>query len=339
LVDVKSPEGSIVLERLIKWADIIVYNGLDRQLKDLGIDWDSVKVINPKAIIIKINCWGGPKEGPRSNYTGYDDIVQASTGVMARFGGGLDTPEEHAHMGTIDVPSGFCACFSTMVGLYQRMRTGKGQMVYSSLAAVGQLIQVPFMYDYDGRGPFNEPSGPYVKGWNAVRRSYEAKDGWFFLSVVDSDIDKIETIPELNGIKSMSEKERVDFLSNTFKKDSVTNWVNKLKEIDIGAIAVGSLNGLRDEYTHDQDGKAYHEGNKYQFIAYDNHPSGRKVVITAPCAIRPDEAKIVASRPTEKYGSSTVEVMKTLGFGDDEIKNMIEAKAIGLSWSKDYLPD
>ncbi len=339
LADLKTPGGQDLLNKMIKWADIIVFNGPERQFKDLGIDWDHVKELNPKTVVVKIDAWGGPEEGPRSRYTGYDDIVQASTGVMARFGGGLDTPEEHAHMGTIDVLGGHTACFSAMVGLYQRLRTGKGQFVYGSLAAAGQLIQVPFMYDYDGRPPFNEPSGPKAKGWNAVRRCYQAQDGWFFISVQKFEIDQLEALPELKGVKDLNEKERFAFLSAAFEKDTMANWIARLSAIDVGAIAIGSLEGLRERFTRDQDGIAYHEGDTYQFIAYNDHPAGRKVVITAQCAIRPDEAEIVAPRPMEKYGHSTVAIMQDFGYPDEEISKLIEEKNIGVTWGKDYLPD
>jgi len=109
LVDVKStPDGSEILRRLIEWADVVLVNQAAVQLPSLGLDDASVYAINPEVIIAHFDAFGGPTEiGPRSQFLGYDDNVQACTGVMARFGGGLETAEEHAHVGMIDVVSGF----------------------------------------------------------------------------------------------------------------------------------------------------------------------------------------------------------------------------------------
>ncbi len=98
-----------------------------------------------------LDAFGGPRVGPRSDYPGYDDLVQASTGIMARFGGSLSTVEEHAHVGTIDVLAGLCGAFATSLALWRRERTGKGEMARASLAAAGQWLQVRFMYDFEGR--------------------------------------------------------------------------------------------------------------------------------------------------------------------------------------------
>ena len=60
--------------------------------------WGSVafQALNPDVIFCKLDCFSGPRPGPRSDYVGYDDLVQAATGIMLRFGGSMDTPEEHA---------------------------------------------------------------------------------------------------------------------------------------------------------------------------------------------------------------------------------------------------
>jgi crotonobetainyl-CoA:carnitine CoA-transferase CaiB-like acyl-CoA transferase len=62
--------------------------------------------MNPDVVMTHFDAFGGPRHGPRSDAVGYDDLLQASTGIMARFGGSLKTPEEHAHLGTVDVVSG-----------------------------------------------------------------------------------------------------------------------------------------------------------------------------------------------------------------------------------------
>jgi crotonobetainyl-CoA:carnitine CoA-transferase CaiB-like acyl-CoA transferase len=80
----------------------------------------------------------GRGRGPKSDHLGYDDLAQAATGVMVRFGGGPDTPEEHAHFGTIDALTGFAACVALGAALERRRLTGKGGVARAALGGCGR---------------------------------------------------------------------------------------------------------------------------------------------------------------------------------------------------------
>lgn len=127
---------------------------------------------NP-VIMSHFDAFGGPHWGPRSDAVGYDDLVQAATGIMVRFGGSLKTPAEHAHLGTVDVVSGFSGCLSTCLSVFKRLRTGVCDVARTSLASNAQLIQTPYMNDWVGKDPAlvnNEPAGPYAVGENWLYR-------------------------------------------------------------------------------------------------------------------------------------------------------------------------
>ena len=84
-------------------------------------------------------------------------------------GGSLKTPAEHAHLGTVDVVSGFSGCLSTCLALFKRLRSGVCDVARTSLASNAQLIQTPFMFDYAGKDPDGaveaaEPRGPHAVG-------------------------------------------------------------------------------------------------------------------------------------------------------------------------------
>lgn len=339
LVDIKKEKGLDVLHRLIQWADVITFNGPDRQLKPLGIDPKSLKAINPNIIMCLIDAWGGPLWGPRSNNLGYDDLVQAATGIMARFGGSINTPEEHAHVGTIDVLTGFLAAFAVSTALYRRERTGKIDIARTSLCAAGQLLQIPFMYDFEGREPFDEPSGRYTKGYGPFYRFYEAMDDWFFLASVEDAFECLEAIEELKGVSEVAPSELEDFLSNKFKTRRVKYWVDELIKVDIGASKMGSLTGVRQMYSSHREMDRHARGGTYQFTRYDNHPSGHRIDLFSPCSIRPTYADLVAPTPSEKYGLGTRPILRELSYSDKEIRNMFEDSVVSESWSEQYLPD
>jgi len=137
LVDLKHNDSKELLDALMKWADVIRVNQVSSQLALLGLTEEHLKVLNPHIIITQFTAYGGPSWGPCSDHVGYDNTIQASTGIVERFGGSLDKPEEHAHLGTVDVVSGWSGAVATCLALFKRLRTGQSDYASTSLAANG----------------------------------------------------------------------------------------------------------------------------------------------------------------------------------------------------------
>ncbi|PLP56294.1 carnitine dehydratase [Mesorhizobium loti] len=331
LADIHTPEGREILNALIRSADLITINAVDRQVDSLGFDEASLRKINPDAILCQVDAFGGPMRGPMSNHLGYDDTVQAMTGVMIRFGGGRDTPEEHAHFGTIDVLGGFLAAAAAGAALLSRSRHGEVRRARSSLTAAGQLIQLPFMFDFRGRGPFDEASGPDALGEWAGYRFYLASDEWFFVACANAgELRKLAYVLDLPGT-DVNEAE----LERVFRTKPAGYWVGLLRGLDFGAVIPSLIADLRDRYR--QDGNALDLAGSY---AFQRHAiDGRSVDLFAPCAIRPADAAIRSFPPAEKYGASTCGVLKELGYGDERIDALIRSKRASTGWSTQYLPD
>ncbi|MFK5953541.1 MAG: CoA transferase [Desulfobacterium sp.] len=339
LMDIKSEKGREAFNKLVEWADVITYNGPHRQLAPLGIDLESLNTINPNAILFHLDCWGGPKQGPRSDYVGYDDLVQAATGIMPRFGGSIKTPEEHAHLGTIDVLTGFAGAFAVATALYKRQKTGSTDVARTSLAACGQLLQAPFTYDYEGCPPFNEPSGRHIKGDGPLYRCYQAMDGWFFMGMMTQTAEILEAIDGLQGIAAVSFEELEAFLVEKFKSRDKAHWVKALNDINVGATELGTLSTLREQYSSHNETDPHGSGSTFQFTRYDDHPSGHRIDIIAPCSIRPQYAALTVPPPAEKYGKETREILANLGYTNTETNEMIASGVASESWSQQYLPD
>ncbi|MEH6576747.1 MAG: CoA transferase [Amphritea sp.] len=353
LLDLKSPAGKAALDKLLPDIDVITINASDAQLERLGLSIEQLHQVNPELILCQFDAYGGPNRGPRSNHPGYDDLVQATTGIMSRFGGGMDTAEEHAHFGTIDVLGGYCAAHAIGVALVNRAKGNGGSIARSSLVAAGQLIQVPFMYDYPDRAPFNEPSGREVKGANALYRCYRATDGWFFLAVdrvnkleafriatdtLDIDFaDNSSNNQASNIINSDSAEQRLEAL---FSTQPLVHWQALFEAIDIGCQPLATMNQLReDSLMSEATGIDLDGPNSIAFIRHTQHPCGYSVDLIAPNAIRPKYAQVIVPEPMPKYGTHTVDTLQQLGFSALDIEEMIEQGIAATQWSRNYLPD
>ncbi|MGY3463228.1 crotonobetainyl-CoA:carnitine CoA-transferase CaiB-like acyl-CoA transferase [Bradyrhizobium sp. LM6.11] len=133
-------------------------------VKLMGLDLQGLQALNPGAIFCQLDCFGGIRRGPRSDYLGYENNVQAATGIMVRYGGSAQTPEEHVPIGTLDVMAGFSAAFGIAAALYQKAKTGQASRARTSLSALSGLVQMPFYYESEGRGPSDEPTGGRSEG-------------------------------------------------------------------------------------------------------------------------------------------------------------------------------
>ncbi|MDW5318520.1 CoA transferase [Rhizobium sp. PL01] len=339
LLNIGSPDGRLAFEKLVQSVDIIIWNATDRQVNAMGMDVEGLKAINPQAIFCQLDCFGGGRKGPRTNYLGYDDLVQAATGIMLRFGGSMKTPEEHAHVGTIDVMCGFGAALVTAAALYQKSTTGVVGRPRTSLSALTGLAQIPFCYDYAGRQPFNEPAGRETMGFDALSRVYETADGGaILLAASEADLPRFAVIEGLEDLPSMPSLDRAAYLARTFATASAETWQRRLIVADIGASLCENLGSIRSRGARVADGTPGTERGSYAFSIFPDHPSGRTVTQLDPFAVRPRFAKVASPPPAEKYGASTTRVLSELGYRDDEIEKMIASGTASVSWSREYLP-
>lgn len=336
LVDLNLPDGREVFNRLVSSADVIVMNAPDRQLAPLGLDEASLQAINPGVIFCQLDCFGGPRRGPRSDYLGYDDLIQASTGIMLRFGGGMLTPEEHAHVGTIDVMCGFAAALGVAAALYRKARTGEVSRARTSLASLGNLVQIPFCYDYPGRAPFDEPSGRNARGFSDLSRFYRAADDWLYVDTSEKELDKLDTVEGLAGIRAAADP--AAFLSSALSTTPAETWQTRLQAANVAAAIPDNIDSLRQRYSRPADNHPGIDNGSYSFSVFAEHPSGRRVTQLDPFAIRPQVAPIRALAPAEKFGASTRDVLRKMGYSDADMATLIERKAISDSWSEEYLP-
>nr|ACY02894.1 DddD [Psychrobacter sp. J466] len=339
LADISKGKGREVFEKLVRSVDVIVWNATDTQIKKMGLDAEGLKALNPEAIFCKLDCFSGVRKGPCSDFIGYDDVVQASTGIMLRCGGAMDTPEEHAHVGTIDVMCGFGGAMSIGVALYQKYRTGLIGRGRTSLVANSALLQIPYCYDFEKRGLFDEPSGRQANGHDELTRFYYTSSGnYLLLSAYEVDVKNFDNVEGLEGFSQLAKDERAAFLANTFQKYPAHELVERLNAADIAAVVCDDINALRAEYGRIADGTPGTNRSSYSFSIYENHPSGHKVIQLDPYAVRPLNSIVYAPSLPEKFGKSTRQIMLELGYSEAEIEASIASGDLSDSWSDEYLP-
>jgi crotonobetainyl-CoA:carnitine CoA-transferase CaiB-like acyl-CoA transferase len=255
---------------------------------------------------------------------------------MSRFGG-PETPEEHAHMGTIDVLGGIAGAFGAAIALLQRKRGGSRRYVKTSLAAVGQLLQCPFMYDHIDRVAFSEPSGRDVLGDGPFYRCYRASDGWLFLAIPEARVEALGDTKGLEDVATLPPDVQAERLTKVIASRPGAAWQADMAAIGGCAIALGSLQELRTRYTRDFATEIT-ASQTFQFVRDSSHSCKRTVTLVDWSGIRPHTLPVQHGTPAPKYGADTRSVLTELGYQSTEIEQLLRAEIVSESWSKDYMP-
>ena len=131
-LDLKDESDREVLRDLLGRADVLVENFRPGTLDRLGFDPHTLGELNPGLVVLSISGFGhdGP-EGPRP---GYDQIAQGEAGLMSLTGSGPDDPQR-VGVAVADVLAGMNGALGVVAALHERTRTGRGQMVRTSLLA------------------------------------------------------------------------------------------------------------------------------------------------------------------------------------------------------------
>lgn len=140
-IDIAKPEGQEIIRKMALQSDILVENFKVGGLKHYGLDYESLKAINPKLIYCSITGFG--QTGPYAERAGYDLMIQAMSGMMSITGRPDGTPgggPQRAGVAITDVFTGIYATSAILAALEVRHRTGKGQHIDMALLDVGMAI-------------------------------------------------------------------------------------------------------------------------------------------------------------------------------------------------------
>ena len=129
-VNLKKPEGQALFMKLVKDADVVVENYRPDVKYRLGVDYESLKKVNPRIILASISGFG--QDGPYRERPGFDQIAQGLGGLMSITGLPGQGPVR-AGIAIADVSSGLYAALGIMIALLEREESGQGQWVQSSL--------------------------------------------------------------------------------------------------------------------------------------------------------------------------------------------------------------
>jgi crotonobetainyl-CoA:carnitine CoA-transferase CaiB-like acyl-CoA transferase len=131
-VDLKSDDGQQVLTKLVEHADVLLENFRPGVLDRLGFRAERLQELNPRLVILSISGFG--HDGPEGGRPGYDQIAQGEAGVMSLTGSGPDDPQR-VGVPIGDLLAGIYGVYGVLAALLERERTGRGQLVRTSLLA------------------------------------------------------------------------------------------------------------------------------------------------------------------------------------------------------------
>jgi crotonobetainyl-CoA:carnitine CoA-transferase CaiB-like acyl-CoA transferase len=140
-VDLAKPEGQALIRQMAEQSDVLVENFKVGGLAHYGLDYASLKAINPRLIYCSVTGFG--QDGPYAERAGYDLMIQAMSGMMSITGRPDNVPgggPQRVGVALTDIFTGVYAATAILAALEVRNRTGEGQYIDMSLLDVGMAI-------------------------------------------------------------------------------------------------------------------------------------------------------------------------------------------------------
>jgi len=327
VLNLRTEKGKEVFFKMIGQSDVFLTN-LRLDVPDkLGIGYEVLKEINPRLIYAHASGWG--RNGPDVNLYSYDYTGIARGGLMM-MAGERDTPPGMLSGGLGDEMGGLMCAFSIVIALYAREKTGKGQLVDTSLLgsiiALGRLIlAAPAIMGQEF------PRGKRAEANNPLYNHYKCKDDkWMALAMLQSDrywpnfckamgLKKLEKDPKFNNMdtRRQNSKELVAILDKKFATKKRDAWLKIFREADVIYTPVQTpLEVVNDEQSIVND----------YVITYDHPVLGKTTDIGFPWNF--SETPPSVKREAPEFGQHTEEVLLELGYSWEDIIAFQDSGAI-----------
>ncbi|OWW03281.1 CoA-transferase [Rhizobium sp. R72] len=255
--DLKREEDQELVRRLIATADVVIENFKLGGLVKYGLDYESLKKINPKLVYCSITGFG--QNGPYASLAGYDYIVQGMSGFMS-ITGEPDGQPMKAGVAIADIFTGIYAVAAIEAALIHTQRTGEGQLVDMALLDVQSAVLANQNMNYlvSGRAPTRLGNAhPNISPYEVV----PATDGYLILAVGnDGQFRRLCVILGLEGVaddpRFLTNKARVanrDELRRLVSTETL-KWqkTDLLRACEADAVPAGAINTIEEMFADPQ---------------------------------------------------------------------------------------
>lgn len=321
-LDLKTVGGREAFRRLAKTADVLVQNYRPGALEALGLGYDDLSAINPRLIYCALSAFGS--DGPKREETGYDNVLQAYSGIMAMTGHGDGRPLKSGAQ-VVDYATGLSAAFAISAALFQRERTGKGQFIDVSMLDVSLVLCTSHVASYTWNGSHPEAKGnryPF-----ATIGCYRAADQEMMISASNLSqqrrlwlaLGREDMIKTNNNQRLDDHARESQVLAEIIATRPAEYWEAYLREHRIPAARVRRMEeALADPQVRARRVVHRHEGT-------GSSAEGLGVTV-APFQMSASRAEITA--PPQPVGAQTSSVLAELGYGTEEIADLRRQGAI-----------
>jgi crotonobetainyl-CoA:carnitine CoA-transferase CaiB-like acyl-CoA transferase len=249
-LELKSPEGRKICEELAQWADIVVQNFRPGVTQRLGLDYESLRKINPRLIYGNISAYG--TEGNMSDKAGMDIAVQARAGLLRITGAHGSTEPVRPGSSLSDFGGGIYLTTALLAALYDRERTGEGQEVsvslldatmsllinYSVAVMDGQADVKPLGSGHPQLAPYQ--ALPTADGHVVVATGTNKTYREFCVAIGDPALAD-DPLFATNQTRVRNRQVLVERLSAVFRQKTTAQWITLLEKADVPCAPVNDL--------------------------------------------------------------------------------------------------
>ena len=315
-LDLKRPRGREVLLRLVRDADVLTENYRRGTLEKLGLGYDVLAGENPGLIYCAISGYG--RDGPYADKGGFDLIAQGVSGLMSITGEPGGPPVKTGNS-VADINAGILAVTGILAAWAHRLRTGRGQVVDTSLmeAALQQTYWHAAIAFATGTSPGPTGSAHIL---TAPYQAFRAKDGW--INVGGANQANWERIADVLGHPEWRDDPR--FRTNSDRMANLAALVERMNDalatrtraewldaFDAAGVPAGPVNSMQEALSHPQ---AIARGMVVDLV----HPeAGATKALGCPVHFSATPASV--TRPAPMLGEHTREVLAEAGYSAGDI--------------------